>query len=78
MESFKKTGRACIVHEAPKSGGFAAELIASVQEEAIVYLEAPIERVTGFDVPIPMLAREDLYLPNPPRIEEGIKRVVGF
>jgi pyruvate dehydrogenase E1 component beta subunit len=78
IESIKKTGRACIVHEAPKSGGFGAEVIASVQEEAIVYLEAPIERVTGFDVPIPMLAREDLYLPNPPRIEEGVKSVVEF
>jgi len=78
IESIKRTGRACIVHEAPKSGGFGAEIIASVQEEAIVYLEAPIERVTGFDVPIPMLAREDLYLPNPPRIEEGIKSVVEF
>lgn len=78
IESIEKTGRACIVHEAPKSGGFGAEVIASVQEEAIVYLEAPIERVTGFDVPIPMLAREDLYLPNPPRIEEGVKSVVEF
>jgi pyruvate dehydrogenase E1 component beta subunit len=78
IESVRKTGRACIVHEAPKSGGFAAEVIASVQEEAIVYLEAPIERVTGFDTPIPMLAREDLYLPNPPRIEEGVKRAVEF
>ncbi|MFB6360092.1 MAG: alpha-ketoacid dehydrogenase subunit beta, partial [Halobacteriales archaeon] len=46
IESIEKTGRACIVHEAPKSGGFGAEVIASVQEEAIVYLEAPIERVT--------------------------------
>jgi pyruvate dehydrogenase E1 component beta subunit len=78
VDSIKKTGRACVVHEAPKSGGFAAEVIASVQEQAIVYLEAPIERVTGFDVPIPMLAREDLYLPNPPRIEEGVKSVVEF
>ncbi|MDZ7701493.1 MAG: alpha-ketoacid dehydrogenase subunit beta [Halobacteriales archaeon] len=78
VESIKKTGRACIVHEAPRSGGFAAEVIASVQERAIVYLEAPIERVTGFDVPIPMLAREDVYLPNPPRIEEGVKSVVEF
>ena len=78
VESVKKTGRAAIVHEAAKTGGFGAELIATIQEEAIAYLEAPIERVTGFDVPIPMLAREDYYLPNPPRIEEGVKAVVEY
>lgn len=77
VESIKKTGKAAIVHEGPKTGGFAAELIATINEEALMYLEAPIQRVTGFDVPIPMLAMEDYYLPNPPRIEEGIKRAVA-
>lgn len=78
IESITKTGRAVIVHEAPRSGGFAGELIASINEEALLYLEAPIERVTGFDTPMPMLAREDYYLPNPPRIEEAVKDVVDF
>jgi pyruvate dehydrogenase E1 component beta subunit len=73
LDSIRKTGKATIVHEGPKSGGFAAELIASINEDALMHLEAPIQRVTGFDVPIPMLGREDYYLPNPPRIEEGIK-----
>lgn len=73
LESVRKTGKAAVVHEGPKSGGFAAELIATINEDALMHLEAPVHRVTGFDVPIPMLGREDYYLPNPPRIEEGIK-----
>ncbi len=77
-ESVRKTGRVVIVHEAPRSGGFAGELIATINEEALLYLEAPIERVTGFDTPMPLLAREDYYLPNPPRIEEAVKTVVDF
>ncbi|WP_440010082.1 alpha-ketoacid dehydrogenase subunit beta [Halomicrococcus sp. SG-WS-1] len=78
VESLKKTGRGVVVHEGPKSGGFAGEIIATLNEEALMYLEAPIERVTGFDVPIPMLAREDYYLPNPPRIEEKILDAMAF
>jgi pyruvate dehydrogenase E1 component beta subunit len=76
IESVKKTGRAAVVHEGPKTGGFAAELIATINEHALLYLESPVHRITGFDVPIPMLAMEDYYLPNPPRIEEGIKRAL--
>jgi len=78
VDSVKKTGRAVVVHEAPRSGGFAGELVASINEEALMYLEAPIERVTGFDTPMPMLAHEDYYLPNPPRIEEGVKSVLEY
>lgn len=76
LESVRKTGRAVIVHEAPKTGGFGAEIATQINEEAMFYLKAPIERVTGFDTPIPLLAMEDYYLPNPPRIEEGITSVV--
>ena len=78
VESVKKTGRAVVVHEAPRSGGFAGEVVASVNEEALMYLEAPIERVTGYDTPMPMLAREDYYLPNPPRIEEAVRSVLEY
>ncbi|USZ73633.1 alpha-ketoacid dehydrogenase subunit beta [Natronosalvus halobius] len=78
IESVKKTGKAVVVHEGPKSGGFAAELIATINEDALMHLEAPVHRVTGFDVPIPMLGMEDYYLPNPPRIEEGIKRALDL
>lgn len=77
VESIKKTGKATVVHEGPKSGGFAAELVATLNERALMYLEAPIHRVTGFDVPIPMLGMEDYYLPNPPRIAAGIERTLA-
>lgn len=78
VESFKKTGRAAIVHEAPKSAGLGAEISSTIQEEALLYQEAPIERVTGFDVPMPLHALEEYYLPQVVRIQEGILDAVGF
>jgi pyruvate dehydrogenase E1 component beta subunit len=73
VESFKKTGRAVVVHEAPKTGGLAGEITATIQEEALYYQEAPIERVTGFDVPYPLYALEDYYMPEHARIEDAIR-----
>jgi pyruvate dehydrogenase E1 component beta subunit len=78
VESFKKTGRGAVVHEAPKSGGMGAEIAATIQEEALVYQEAPIQRVTGFDTPFPLYALEDYYLPEPARIADGICEAVEF
>ena len=78
VESFKKTGRACVVHEAPKTGGLAGEIIATIQEEVLLYQEAPINRVTGFDTPYPLYALEDYYLPEAARIEDGIRETVEF
>lgn len=78
IESVKKTGRVVVVHEAPRTGGFGAELIARINDDALLYLEAPVERVTGFDVPVPLLAMEDYYIPNPPRIAESIRTVIDF
>ena len=78
VESFEKTGRAVVVHEAPRTGGLAGELVATLQEESLLYQEAPIERVTGFDVPYPLYALEDYYLPEPARIEDGIRDAVEF
>jgi pyruvate dehydrogenase E1 component beta subunit len=78
VDSVKKTGRCAIVHEAPKTAGMAGEIIARLNEEAFLYLEAPIERVTGYDVPMPMFAREDDYLPDADRIEAGIRDVLEF
>ncbi|WP_459193310.1 alpha-ketoacid dehydrogenase subunit beta [Halosimplex sp. J119] len=78
VESFKKTGRAAVVHEAPKTGGLAGEITATIQEEALLYQEAPIERITGFDVPYPLYALEDYYLPEPERIEDGIRDAFEF
>jgi pyruvate dehydrogenase E1 component beta subunit len=78
IESFEKTGRAVVVHEAPKTGGLAGELIATLQEESLLYQEAPIGRVTGFDVPFPLYALEDYYLPEAARIADGIRETVDF
>ena len=78
VESVRKTGRAVVVHEGHRSGGWGAELVASINDEALMYLEAPIERVTGFDTPVPLLSMEDYYLPNPPRIAAGIERVLEY
>jgi pyruvate dehydrogenase E1 component beta subunit len=78
VESFKKTGRAAVVHEAPKTGGLAGEIAATIQEEALLYQEAPIQRITGFDVPFPLYALEDYYLPEKARIADGIREVAGF
>ncbi|MFC7018237.1 MULTISPECIES: alpha-ketoacid dehydrogenase subunit beta [Haloarcula] len=78
VESFKKTGRAVVVHEAPRTGGLAGEIIATIQEEVLLYQEAPITRVTGFDVPYPLYALEDYYLPEAARIEDGIREAVEF
>jgi pyruvate dehydrogenase E1 component beta subunit len=77
-ESFKKTGRAVVVHEAPKSGGLAGEIIATIQEDVLLHQEAPINRVTGFDVPFPLYTLEDYYMPEPARIKDGIRKTVEF
>jgi 2-oxoisovalerate dehydrogenase E1 component beta subunit len=78
IESIKKTGRAVIVHEAPKTAGLGAELIALIQEHAFLYLEAPIARVTGYDAPVPMFALEDHFLPGVERVSQAIGQVASF
>lgn len=78
IASFEKTGRAAVVHEAPRTGGLAGEITAMLQEEALLYQEAPVKRVTGFDVPFPLHALEDFYLPEQARIEDTIREVAGF
>jgi pyruvate dehydrogenase E1 component beta subunit len=77
LGSVKKTGRAVIVQEAPRTCGFAAELIASIQERAMEHLEAPIERVCGFDTPFPY-SLEHEYLPNAERIVGAMRRVMEW
>jgi pyruvate dehydrogenase E1 component beta subunit len=78
VDSFRKTGRAVVVHEAPKTGGLGAEIAATIQEEALLYQEAPVQRVTGFDTPFPLYALEDYYMPEAARIEDGIRETVTF
>ena len=78
VDSFKKTGRAAVVHEAPQTAGLGAEVVATIQEEALLYQEAPITRITGFDTPFPLYQLEDYYLPEPTRIIDGIRQAVEF
>jgi 2-oxoisovalerate dehydrogenase E1 component beta subunit len=77
VASVKKTGRAVIVHEAPLTCGFGAELSALVQERCFLSLEAPIVRVTGFDTPFPYTL-ENEYLPRAPRILKALRETVTF
>jgi pyruvate dehydrogenase E1 component beta subunit len=78
IESVKKTGRCVIVHEAPRSCGVAAEIIARINEHALLSLQAPVARVTGYDIPYPFFARENAYLPNPARILAAIRQTMDF
>jgi 2-oxoisovalerate dehydrogenase E1 component beta subunit len=73
--SVRKTGRCLIVHEATRTSGFGAELSALVQERCFYHLEAPIERVTGFDTPYPH-SLEWSYFPGPIRIGEALDRLM--
>jgi 2-oxoisovalerate dehydrogenase E1 component beta subunit len=77
-ESVQKTGRVVIVHEAHATSGLGAEIIALIQDTSFLYLKAPIERVTGFDVPVPFYALENHYLPNEGRIKKAIEKVANF
>lgn len=77
-ESVKKTGRVVIVHEAPKSLGMGAEISALINDRQLLYLKAPIQRVTGFDVPFPLPKLENYYLPSAERILKAIDKVMKF
>ena len=75
--SVKRTGRAVVVHEAPRTAGFGAELVALINEHALLHLEAPIARVTGYDTPFPY-ALEHEYLPDPGRVAEAVRQTVHY
>lgn len=76
--SVQKTGRAVIVHEAPLTSGLGSEIIALIQDSSFLYLKAPIERVAGFDCPVPFFALEQHYLPTVDRVVQAIEKVVNF
>lgn len=78
IASVQKTGRCVILHEAPRQGGMAAELTTLINEHALLYLQAPVVRVTGFDTVMPLLALEDEYLPNVRRMVKGIVQAMTF
>jgi pyruvate dehydrogenase E1 component beta subunit len=78
LESVRRTGRAVVVHEAPPTCGVGAEIIARINEKALLSLQAPVVRVTGFDVIVPLMKLENHYLPNPERILRGMKKAMTF
>jgi pyruvate dehydrogenase E1 component beta subunit len=78
VESVKKTGRCVIVQEAPRTLGIASEIIAVINDKALLYLEAPVKRVTGYDVVTPYFGRENMYLPNPDSIQKAIEETIDF
>jgi pyruvate dehydrogenase E1 component beta subunit len=77
INSVKKTGRVVVVHEAPRTGGFGAEIIAQVNERAFLHLQAPPVRVTGFDIPFPYTLEHE-YLPDTGRIQEAVQNVLSY
>lgn len=76
--SVKKTGRCVVVHEAPRNCGPAAEIIARIVESALMFLEAPIQRVTGYDLVLPYFNIEKPYLPDPRKIITAVREVVSY
>jgi 2-oxoisovalerate dehydrogenase E1 component beta subunit len=77
LDSVRRTGRAVVVHEAPRTCGYGAELSALLAEQALTSLQAPILRVTGYDTPFPYTL-EHTYLPDAPRIMRAIEHVMQF
>lgn len=77
-DSVKKTGRCVVVHEAPRTCGPAAEIIARIVEKALVYLEAPIQRVTGYDLVLPFFNLERPYLPDSQKVVTAVRQTVEF
>ena len=78
VESVKKTGRCVVVQEAPRTLGIASEIIAIITDKALLYLEAPVKRVTGYDVVTPYFGRENMYLPSPESILKAIDETIDF
>ncbi|MBC7544936.1 MAG: alpha-ketoacid dehydrogenase subunit beta [Candidatus Sericytochromatia bacterium] len=77
VASVVKTGRVIIVHEAPRTSGYGAELVAVVNEHCFLHLEAPPLRITGYDTPFPYSLDHE-YMPTPAKIAGGIRRTVSY
>ena len=77
LASVARTGRVVIVHEAPRTAGFGAELAALIAERAIFDLQGPVLRVTGYDVPYPYWTLEDAYVPAVERVTAAVRKLVG-
>ena len=77
-ETARTTGRVVVVHEAPMTAGFGAEVVARIVEDCFDYLEAPVLRVTGYDTPYPPATVEEYYLPSVDRIMGTLERVLSY
>jgi pyruvate dehydrogenase E1 component beta subunit len=78
VDSVRKTGRAVVVHEGPKACGIGAEIIARINEQVLLYLEAPVKRITGYDVQIPFFSKEHFYLPEAEKIVAACLETLSF
>ena len=76
VTSVEKTGRAIIVHEAPRAGGIGAEVTAIINDHCLYSLLKPVARVTGYDTPFPVPGQEDYYLPTPPKVLAALRQVM--
>jgi pyruvate dehydrogenase E1 component beta subunit len=77
-ESVRKTGRAIVIHEGPRTCGIGAEVVARINENVLLYLEAPVKRVTGYDTIIPYFSKEKAYLPDADRIVAAALETLEF
>ena len=78
VASVQKTGRALIVHEAPRQGGVGAEVATLINDKALMSLQAPVLRVAGFDTIMPLLQLEDYYLPDAGRVVRAARRLMAY
>lgn len=78
VESVRKTGRCVVVQEAARSCSISSEIIARINDRELLYLEAPVKRVTGYDIVTPYFAREEAYIAGPERIVRGIEETLDF
>ncbi|WP_230494868.1 alpha-ketoacid dehydrogenase subunit beta [Pseudoneobacillus rhizosphaerae] len=77
-ESVQKTGRTVIVHEAHATGGVGNDIVSIINDTSFLFQKAPVERVTGFDTPVPYFGFEDHYLPTPKRVVHAIEKVMKY
>jgi len=78
LASVRKTGRALVLHEAPKTGGLGAEIAATIGERALLKLNAPVLRVTAPDITVPLPKSEDLYYPNAERVLRAVRKLMEY
>jgi len=78
LASVRKTGRALVLHEAPKTCGLGAEIAATIGESALLSLKAPVVRVTAPDITVPLQKSEDLYYPNAERVQRAIRTLMEY